>query len=69
MTKTKRGRPATERGAYNPHPARPLGRVSDEDWKTLKDAATASQMTFTQWAIGVLLKAAKSKRKNINDRG
>jgi hypothetical protein len=63
MTKTKRGRPATERGAYNPHPARQLGRVSDEDWATLKDAATASQMTFTQWAVGVLLKAAKSKRK------
>ena len=63
MTKTKRGRPATERGAYNPHPARQLGRVSDENWATLKDAAEASQMSFTAWAVGVLLKAAKSKRK------
>jgi hypothetical protein len=43
--------------------------VSDEDWAIIKEAAVASQMTFTQWAIGVLLKAAKSKKKNINDRG
>ena len=63
MKKTKRGRPATERGAYNPHPARQLGRVSDEDWAIIKEAAVASQMTFTQWAVGVLLRAAKSKRK------
>ena len=69
MTNPKRGRPPTERGAYNPHPARQLGRVSDEDWAIIKEAAVASQMTFTQWAIGVLLKAAKSKKKNINDRG
>jgi len=59
--KTKRGRPPTARGAYNPHPARQLGRVSDDDWKTLKDAAAGSKMTFTQWAVSVLLKAAKIK--------
>ena len=63
MTKAKRGRPPTAKGAYNPHPARQLGRVSEEDWAIIKEAAAASQMTFTQWAIGVLLKAAKSKRK------
>jgi hypothetical protein len=59
MTKTKRGRPATERGAYSPHPARQLGRVSDEDWETLKDAAERSEKTFTQWAVATLLKAAR----------
>lgn len=58
----KRGRPATERGAYNPNPARQLGRVSDEDWTLLKEAAEASGKTFTEWAVGILLKKARSKR-------
>ena len=58
-SKPKRGRPPTSKGAYNPHPARQLGRVSDEDWRTLKQAAEASDKTFTQWAVEVLLKAAK----------
>ena len=55
----KRGRPATERGAYNPNPARQLGRVSDEDWETLKAAAEKRGESFTAWAVAVLLKAAK----------
>lgn len=59
MTKPKRGRPPTSKGAYNPHPARQLGRVSDEDWKMLKQAAKTSGKTFTQWAVEVLLNAAK----------
>lgn len=61
-SKPKRGRPATERGAYNPNPARQLGRVSDEDWTLLKEAAEASGKPFTEWAVGILLKKAKSKR-------
>lgn len=60
--KPTRGRPATERGAYNPNPARQLGRVSDEDWTLLKEAAEASGKTFTEWAVGILLKKVKSKR-------
>lgn len=59
MKKPKRGRPATERGAYNPNPARQLGRVSDEDWETLKAAAEKRGEKFTQWALAVLLRAAK----------
>lgn len=60
----KRGRPATERGAYNPHPPRQLGRVSDEDWGLLKEAAEASGTTFTDWAVPSLLKlAAREKKK------
>lgn len=60
----KRGRPATERGAYNPNPARQLGRVSDEDWASLKEAAEASGKTFTEWAVPALLKlAAREKKK------
>lgn len=60
----KRGRPATERGAYNPNPARQLGRVSDSDWQTLKEAAEARGKTFTEWALEILLKAAKRQSKS-----
>lgn len=59
MSKPKRGRPATDRGAYNPNPARQLGRVSDEDWETLKAAAEKRGESFTAWALAVLLRAAK----------
>ena len=58
----KRGRPATDRGAYNPNPARQLGRVSDEDWAELKAAAEAAGKSFTEWALPALL--AKAKREN-----
>ena len=57
--KRKRGRPPTERGSYNPNPARQLGRVSDEDWTLLKEAAQAAGKTFTEWAVEILLKKAK----------
>ena len=60
----KRGRPATERGAYNPNPARQLGRVSDDDWQTIKAAAEAKGKTFTEWAVEILLKAAKRQTKS-----
>ena len=59
MSEPKRGRPATDRGAYNPNPARQLGRVSDEDWQTLKDAAKKAGVPFTQWALSILLRNAK----------
>lgn len=58
----KRGRPATERGAYNPNPARQLGRVSNEDWAELKAAAEAAGKSFTEWALPALL--AKARREN-----
>lgn len=57
--KSKRGRPATERGAYNPNQARQLGRVSDEDWQTLKAAAKKSGKKFIRWAMPILLAQAK----------
>lgn len=61
--KKQRGRPATERGAYNPNPARQLGRVSDEDWETLKAAAEKRGESFTAWAVRVLLAAARRELK------
>ena len=63
MSKPKRGRPATERGAYNPNPARQLGRVSAEDWETLKAAAEKRGESFTAWAVRVLLAAALQELK------
>ena len=54
-----RGRRPTERGAYNPHKARQLGRVSDEDWQRLQAAAKAAGKSFTQWALEILLRRAK----------
>lgn len=60
--KNKRGRPATDRGAYNPNPARQLGRVSDEDWEALKAAAEKAGEPFTKWAVAILLRAAKRQK-------
>ena len=63
MTDNKKpGRPATERGAYNPHPARQLGRVADDDWEQLKAAADRRGESFTQWAVRVLLRAARREK-------
>jgi hypothetical protein len=59
MSEPKRGRPATDRGAYNPNPARQLGRVSDGEWELLKAAAAKRGESFTAWALAVLLRAAK----------
>lgn len=68
MEINKRGRPATERGAYNPNPARQLGRVSDEDWQTLKLAADKCGESFTAWALRVLLAAANEiDQENIKN--
>ncbi len=61
--KRQRGRPATERGPYNPLPTRQLGRASDEDWELLKAAAAASGKSFTQWALAVLLRVARRRLK------
>jgi predicted HicB family RNase H-like nuclease len=42
-------------------PIRKLGRVDDETWETLRLAAKKQGMTFTKWAVQVLLKAAKKQ--------
>jgi hypothetical protein len=58
----KRGRPPTDRGAYNPHPPRQLGRIAPADWQEMKAAAERSGLSFTAWAVGVLLRAAKRQK-------
>lgn len=59
LLKPKRGRPATERGAYNPNPARQFGRVSDEDWETIKAACDLAGMSLVSWGLPTLLKKAR----------
>ena len=46
MADRKIGRPPTIRGAYNPNPARQLGRVSDEDWNEIKAACEAAGLSL-----------------------
>jgi uncharacterized protein (DUF1778 family) len=43
-------------------PPRRLGRVSNSDWKTLKAAAKRSGQNFTQWALSLLLGAARKDK-------
>jgi hypothetical protein len=58
-----RGRPATERGAYNPNPARQFGRISDDDWNELKAAADAAGQSMVEWALPTLLRKARRESK------
>ena len=64
--KNRRGRPATERGAYNPNPARQFGRISDDDWKELKAACDAAGMSLVAWGLPTLLKKA---RRELQSKG
>jgi hypothetical protein len=41
--------------------------VSDEDWETLKNAAERSGKTFTQWAVSILIGAAKKQKSKTNE--
>ena len=63
MKKPKRGRPATNRGAYNPNPARQLGRVSDEEWNEIKAACEAAGLSLVAWALPTLLKKARREMR------
>jgi hypothetical protein len=60
---SNRGRPATERGAYTPNPARQFGRISDDDWNALKAAADAAGQSMVEWALPALLKKARRESK------
>jgi len=62
MNKPKRGRPPTERGAYNPNPGRKFGRVSDSEWNEIRAAVDASGLSLVEWALPMLLKKARRER-------
>jgi hypothetical protein len=53
------GRPPKPKGEKYKTPQRQFGRVSDNDWETLKAAAKKRGETFSAWALAVLLRAAK----------
>jgi hypothetical protein len=59
----KAGRPAKPPGEKYETPGRRLGRVSDEEWETLQRAAESSGKNFTEWAVSILLRAAKRASK------
>lgn len=59
----KQGRPPTERGAYNPNPARQFGRISDEDWQEIKEACEASGQSLVEWGLPALLAKAKREKQ------
>jgi hypothetical protein len=40
-------------------PCRQLGRVDDEPWDALREAARADGMSFTAWALSFLLPLAE----------
>jgi len=43
--------------------ARQLGRIPDEEWDEMQSAASEAGESFTAWARGVLLRAARRSRK------
>ena len=53
---------AENRTNDNRKPVRIFGRVDDETWANLKKAAEKSGKSFTQWALDILLKAAKQSK-------
>lgn len=59
---SKGGRKPTERGAYNWHPNRALGRLPNDVWQEIRDGAKRAGVPFTQWASEILLRAARRQR-------
>lgn len=64
MSETKRtGRPAKPPGERYKTPARQLGRVADNEWVEMQAAAEAAGKSFTEWAVSILLRAARGRPK------
>lgn len=61
--KKKAGRPPKRPDQKAITPARQLGRVDDATWAELQAAAQREDKTFTAWAVEILKKAAKGKRR------
>lgn len=63
MVSKQRGRPATDRGAYNPNPARQFGRVAKSDWLEIKEACEATGESLVEWGLPALLAKARREKK------
>lgn len=59
----QRGRPATDRGAYNPNPARQFGRVGESEWQQIKEACEASGKSLVEWGLPALLAKARREKQ------
>lgn len=62
MKKRPAGRPAKPESEKYRTTQRQFGRVDDAEWQELKHAAKSSGESFTQWALRILLRAARRKR-------
>jgi hypothetical protein len=60
--KKKRGRPPTERGAYNELPGRKFGRVSDADWQEIREACKLAGLSLVDWALPILQEKARREK-------
>jgi len=59
----KAGRPEKPPGERYKTPARQLGRVADDEWAEMQAAAQAAGKSFTEWAVSILLRAARRRPK------
>jgi hypothetical protein len=63
--KRPRGRPRVDKPKPR-DPARQLGRLNDDDWQQVKDAAAAAGMPLNEWQIKVIFaEIARMKRKGL----
>lgn len=63
MAKKKRvGRPATGKT-----PVRQLGRVNDDDWQTICDAAELLGLSRTKFMVDTLIKRARRVKREKTD--
>lgn len=55
----KRGRPKKSEGEKFETPHRKLGRMADEDWSLIEQAAKKAGKSLTSWMSEILIRAAK----------
>lgn len=67
-TKKRPGRPKKPKGEKYETTPRQLGRVDDETWAEFQAAAQAKGLSFTAWAVGILLRAARRSKPAATER-
>ena len=61
--KRKRGRPRKEVKEINP--VRQVGRWTDEDWQTVRDAAAAEELSVAAFVKRIVKRAVKRSAKRV----
>ena len=62
MKKRTSGRPAKPPGEKYERPGRRLGRGGDEEWAEMQAGGGGAGKSFTEWAMAILLRAARRQR-------